>query len=47
MKAPEPPEAPDLETQERQRIRDLRRAMAFGIVMASIQMAVLLYFMYC
>jgi len=38
---------PDAETQERQRQRDLRRAFTFGIVMATIQMGVLLYFMYC
>jgi len=40
-------QVPDFETQERQRRRDLRRALTFGIVMATIQMAILLYFMYC
>jgi len=40
-------EVPDFETQERQRRRDLRRALTFGIVMATIQMGILLYFMYC
>lgn len=33
--------------EERQRRRDLRRAVTFGIVMATIQMAILLYFVYC
>ena len=47
MNDPERPEMPDLETQERQRRRDLRRALTFGIVMATIQMGTLLYFMYC
>ena len=32
---------------ERQRRRDLRRAVAFGVIMATIQMGILLYFMYC
>jgi hypothetical protein len=47
MKEPEPPKTTDRETQERQRTRDLRRALGFGIVMASMQMGILLYFMYC
>jgi hypothetical protein len=32
---------------EAQRKRDLRRAIIFGVVMATIEMAVLLYFVYC
>jgi hypothetical protein len=40
-------EAPDVEAEERQRKRDTRRALTFGIVMATIQMGILLYFMYC
>jgi hypothetical protein len=40
-------EVPNAEIQERQRRRDLRRALTFGIVMATIQMGILLYFMYC
>ena len=40
-------EVPNVEVQERQRRRDLRRALTFGVVMATIQMGILLYFMYC
>ena len=40
-------EVPNAETLERQRRKDLRRALTFGIVMATIQMGILLYFMYC
>jgi hypothetical protein len=47
MKNEDPREVPDVESQERQRQRDLRRALAFGIVMATCQMGILLYFMYC
>ncbi len=47
MKDPAPREVPDIETQERQRRRDLRRAVTFGVVMATIQMGALLYFVYC
>lgn len=47
MTEPEQPQLPDPETQERQRRRNLRRALTFGIVMATIQMGTLLYFMYC
>ena len=47
MKDDDPREVPNFETQERQRRRDLRRALTFGIVMATIQMGTLLYFMYC
>jgi hypothetical protein len=47
MKDPEQPEIPDRDAEERQRRRDLRRALAFGVLMASIQMGILLYFMYC
>ena len=47
MKPDERRELPDLETQDRQRRRDLRRALTFGVVMATIQMGILLYFMYC
>ena len=42
------PEAPpDRHQEERQRQRDTRRAIAFGVIMATLQMGVLLYFMYC
>ena len=37
---------PDHVEQRRTR-RNLRRAIAFGVVMATIEMAALLYFMYC
>jgi hypothetical protein len=47
MRPDERPEVPSAETQERQRRRDLRRAIAFGVVMATLQMGVLLYFAYC
>ena len=47
MKNDDRRELSDLETEERQRRRDTRRALAFGIVMATIQMGILLYFMYC
>jgi hypothetical protein len=40
-------EAPDPEAVERMRRGHMRRAVAFGIIMATIQMSVLLYFMYC
>lgn len=32
---------------QRQARRNLRRAIAFGVVMATIEMSALLYFMYC
>jgi hypothetical protein len=35
------------EAEARQTRRDVRRALGFGIGMATIQMALLLYFMYC
>jgi hypothetical protein len=41
-----PPADPRIE-QESQRRRDTRRAIAFGVVMATLQMGILLYFMYC
>ena len=47
MKGENHPEVPDHQAVERQRQRDMRRAVAFGVVMATIQMSVLLYFMYC
>jgi hypothetical protein len=47
MKGHDQHEVPDLETQDRQSRRDLRRALTFGIVMATIQMGILLYFMNC
>ena len=47
MKNDDQAEVPKIEAEERQRRRDLRRAMTFGIVMATIQMGILLYFMYC
>ena len=39
--------APDPETVERPRRMCPRRALVFGVVMATLQMGVLLYFMYC
>jgi hypothetical protein len=39
-------ENPRAQAQAQQR-RDLRRALTFGIVMATVQMGILLYFMYC
>jgi hypothetical protein len=33
--------------EDRQRRRDLRRALVFGVVMATVQMGILLYFVYC
>ncbi|HET9426149.1 MAG TPA: hypothetical protein VFO55_12345 [Gemmatimonadaceae bacterium] len=49
MKDQDPVEVPrdTREAEERQRRRDLRRAIAFGVIMATIQMGILLYFMYC
>jgi hypothetical protein len=47
MISEDPRELPDPEAQERQRRRDLRRSLTFGLVMATVQMGVLLYFMYC
>jgi hypothetical protein len=39
---------PDPESNEdRTTRRDLRRALAFGIVMATIQMSVLVWLLYC
>jgi hypothetical protein len=38
--------APDPRAEERMRVRDTRRAIVFGVVMATIQMAILLYLMY-
>lgn len=35
------------QSEEAVRRRDLRRALAFGVVMATIQMAVLLFFVFC
>jgi hypothetical protein len=40
---PEVPEAID----EDQRRRDLRRPFIFGVTLATIEMGILLYFMYC
>jgi hypothetical protein len=40
-------EVPNAESQERQRRRDLRRALTFGVGMATIQMGILLYFVFC
>ena len=37
---------PDLVEQRRTK-RNLRRAIVFGVVMATIEMGALLYFMYC
>jgi len=40
---PEPPEV----TEQRRTRRNLRRVVIFGVVMATLEMAALLYFMYC
>jgi hypothetical protein len=48
MKNEAGPEVPtDAATVERLRKRHFRRAVAFGVIMASAQMGILLYFMYC
>lgn len=46
MIADENPGPPEV-IAERQARRNLRGAITFGIVMATIEMGVLLYFMYC
>ena len=38
---------PDPGSEQRQQARDLRRALTFGVVMATLQMGILLYFLYC
>ena len=43
---PDPPESPEVIAQ-RQAKRNLRRAVIFGVAMATIEMGALLYFMYC
>ena len=43
---PDLPESPEVTEQRRTR-RNLRRAVIFGVVMATLEMAALLYFMYC
>jgi hypothetical protein len=43
---PDPPEPPEV-TAQRQAKRNLRRALIFGVVMATLEMGALLYFMYC
>lgn len=47
MENEKPVEVPQAELEERQRRRDTRRAVTFGVIMATIQMGVLLYFGYC
>ena len=48
MKNDDRPEVPtDRDQQETQRRRDLRRALTFGVAMATIQMGILLYLMNC
>jgi hypothetical protein len=47
MKDDDHREVPDHQAVERQRKRDMRRALTFGVVMATVQMSALLYFMYC
>ena len=47
MKNDQPGEVPGPQSEEAQRRRDLRRAVTFGVVMATLQMGILLYFMYC
>jgi hypothetical protein len=39
--------ASQAETEARRQGRHLRAALGFGVVMATIQMAILLYFLYC
>lgn len=41
------PDEPPAEAADRQARRNTRRAITFGVVMATIEMGVLLYFMYC
>lgn len=43
---PEAPESPAVAEAAQMR-RNLRRAIIFGVVMATIEMGALLYFMYC
>jgi hypothetical protein len=43
---PDLPEPPAV-AEQRQMRRNLRRAVIFGVVMATIEMGALLYFMYC
>jgi hypothetical protein len=47
MKNDERGEVPDREKEEAVRRKDMRRALTFGVVMATLQMAVLLYFVNC
>ena len=47
MKDDDRSEVPDTWRDDGQERRDLRRALTFGVVMATIQMGILLYFMYC
>lgn len=44
---PVPSPDPDPETVERLRRGHMRRALIFGVAMATIQMGALIYFMYC
>jgi hypothetical protein len=47
MENEKPVEVTQAELEERQRRRDVRRAVVFGILMATVQMGILLYFVYC
>jgi hypothetical protein len=47
MKDDDAHEPSKAETEARQQRRDMRRALTFGVVMATIQMGILLYFVYC
>jgi hypothetical protein len=49
MKNDSPPEVPESarEAEDGRTRKDLRRAVIFGVTMATIQMGILLYFMYC
>ncbi len=44
--ASEVPMTPDKPAEHQQR-RDLRRAVTFGVILATVEMGFLLYFMYC
>lgn len=47
MKNDSPPEVPAPVAEDRQMRGDVRRAIFFGVAMATIQMGILLYFLYC
>jgi hypothetical protein len=47
MKHDEAGDVPKAEAEARQQGRHIRRALTFGVVMATLQMGILLYFLYC